>query len=225
MAVALVLAEGLVLSRPSAAALEAVVRGARVAGNDRDRGTWVGPRARVVRAWNPFARGKVSVAWLYAWPSAGPWSQGAPLRELSRALADNVAAALGVVGGSWQVATLRYDPALHGPVAWWESGAAAATATRDEWPSLPDGVAGENPVGPGNAARGVEVAAAHTPTAAEVLGEALDTAEVLADAAERARQGAASAWPWVAAAVALGLGGYVWLQTRPTRVVLSQESS
>lgn len=198
MALVVVMADTLSLRPPTAAEVETAFRAARLAGNDRDRGAWVGSRARVVRGWNPFSRGHTTVAWLYAWPTAAPWGTGAPLAELSRELARNVAGKLEEIGGSWEVRALRYDPVLHGAVEWWRDGAAAATETRDTFPVLPEGVAGENPVGPGRAARGVEVGAAHTATAAEIFGDALDTAGTIAaetgqdarDAADAARRAA-----------------------------------
>ncbi len=220
MAVVLILADGQVLSRVTAAELEAALRSARLGGNERDRGGWVGPRARVTRGWNPFSRGRVSVAWLYGWPTGGPWGEAPPLGQLSRELAGNVARALEGVGGSWQVTALRYDPARHGAVAWWASGDAARTETREEVSVAPDGdstAPGENPVGPGQARGGVPLGEAHTATFAEILGEALDTAGTLAagtaddlrDAGRAAGGSGFGSWTLTLGSLVL-LGGLLW---------------
>lgn len=229
MAVVLILADGAVFSPPTAAELEAALRAARLGGNDRDRGSWVGPRARVTRGWNPFSRGRVSVAWLYGWPTGGPWSERPPLGQLSRELAGNVARALEGVGGSWTVTALKYEPTRHGAVAWWASGDAARTDTRDAVGVLPDGdsaAPGENPVGPGQARGGVRLGEAHTATTAEILGEALDTAETLAQGtAEDIRDagravGDSGFGPWLLSAGTLAvLAGLLWTFAPAARVV------
>jgi len=55
--------------------------------------------------------------------------------------------------GDWgAVEVLDYNPALHGPAGFWESGQASRTRTQDEWPDLTL-TSTENPVGPDDPAQ------------------------------------------------------------------------
>lgn len=146
MAVALIKATaryvGTDLGSPDAPTYDQITtafRSARLAGNERDRGNWIGPGPRVTRTGADaiIARGQdITVAWIYGWPTAGPWNPVAPLSALRDALSQGVNAALNgsipFLRLAWTIAAPAYDPATNGPLDWWQSGAASLTNTRQE---------------------------------------------------------------------------------------------
>ncbi len=133
---------------PSLAAITSAFRSARLTGNEVDRGNWIGPGPRVTRAVvsGTVSNGQgITVGWVYGWPSAGPWNNVAPLRNLSDALVVGVRDALNAsTGAVWEVAASPFDPARNGPVEWWESGGGAATVTAN----APVAGANDTPFGP-----------------------------------------------------------------------------
>lgn len=140
MALALVVAEessALILSAPRAEAIATALRAARLGPRVED-GDWIGPAPRVTRVAELGAvRGfRTRVAWLYGWPAGGPWDERPALAELRRLLAERVASKLGELGGDWRAPQAGVWAArLNGSVEWWRDGGAAATRTRDEFPT------------------------------------------------------------------------------------------
>jgi hypothetical protein len=135
-------------------------------------GAWIGPQPRVVRAklpgtlalppmWAILAFGALSpivaaqietqAAWLYQLPDDVPWSVARKDAIVGTLLA-RLDALLQAGSGSWSAAQMHpYAPALHGSLAWWSSGAAARTATREEPLGLISRITNtpESPVGQG----------------------------------------------------------------------------
>lgn len=118
-----------------------------------DPGDWIGPAPRVTRTAVLGERFATRAAWLYGWPSRGPWQITAPQPELARALTARVDAELRAVSSGWApTVALEYSEQINGPLTWWQSGDAAQTRTRDAFPLgasrlLPD----QNPLGPDTA--------------------------------------------------------------------------
>lgn len=110
-------------------------------------GGWIGPRARVTRTANLELRFRTRFAWPWAWPTSSvPDLAHAPVS----ALLSRINSALSDVSWSWQGAqALPYIPALNGSVAWWTSGDASVTRTRNSFPTGAGHFdADENPTGP-----------------------------------------------------------------------------
>jgi len=134
---------------PSAANIATALERARLAGAEDVRGTWVGPGPRVTRT-NALPVFKTTFAMPYAWPTRGPWREGAPLQALARELRDAVARELRTIGGDWKAVRVgTFDPADHGAISQWESGELARTRTRDQFTALAGRLMEpENPLGP-----------------------------------------------------------------------------
>lgn len=151
---------------PAALSIEAALRAA-TAGTAAQ---WIGPRARITRRGgvtdnflHPFTSQNVtSVAWLLQIPD------GATAAALVTTLRQRLDARLQELSTDFApVRMTAYATAINGPVAWWQSGEASITRTRDEFPALTTD-ANENPVGPD--------AGTHPTTPGEVLGGAIQPA-------------------------------------------------
>lgn len=114
----------------------------------------IGPRARITRTAQILSR-DAKAAWLVEFPAATPGADPALVARfendrLNRA-ADQLQFNLNRNGEGWSPPRLiAYDPRVHGDRAWWESGAAGNTTTRDQW-NLNEQVGqtvNENPIGP-----------------------------------------------------------------------------
>lgn len=110
---------------------------------------WVGPRPRVTREARAGDRFYTRVAWLGAWPAEG-YDADAPLSSSAEAVRASVESKLNAsLGNGWTVRALPYAPAVNGSLAWWQSGEASNTATRDQFPELAGRLdAVENATGP-----------------------------------------------------------------------------
>lgn len=178
MAVLVVMAEersALAANAPTAAAITAAFRRARLAGGAQDRGDWLGPAPRIVRTATVGERFGTWAAWVYAWPTdapAGGWSLGPPSDALGQELVNNLARELAGVSGGWQTVTATdYARAVNGGLEWWASGEASSTRTRDEFPTGTGRLdASENPRGP-------TTDATHPSTPGQVLGAVGGAAE------------------------------------------------
>ena len=134
---------------PSASAIKDALVASRLAGSEANRGNWIGPGPRITRVISDDAgidEHTITVAWLYGWPTGGPYTLTTPpmqaiAAELVAAVATNLN---GGTRTSWEVSSAPYAPAFNGDVAFWQSGAAANTTTKDA-PS--EGVT-ESPYGP-----------------------------------------------------------------------------
>lgn len=110
-------------------------------------GAWVGPRPRVTRI-APFIGAPTTRAvWLFQ-------SDDTTTAAFDRVLADSVGAHLrqqtsgDILPLIWTEAIAEpFSPAVHGELAWWQSGRAASTRTQDEFPSLISTDPGEAPGG------------------------------------------------------------------------------
>jgi hypothetical protein len=134
---------------PDADEIARALENARLDGAEYGRGRWIGPGPRITRRAVPPVY-ETRIAWVYAWPSPGPWRPGAPQRELSEALRARVRQNLRWVSGDWgPVRVVPWAERLNGPLAAWESGELAQTRTRTAFPT---GAARldpeENPIGP-----------------------------------------------------------------------------
>lgn len=125
----------------------------RVALQHTDEASWVGPGPRVTRAVADPCAVRTTVAWVvqYNDPPQGISSQQwmleviRPIRERLRRTLETAQ----VVGGEWLMTEATpYNPALNGPISFWQSGEAANTRTRN---GVDTGGQEENRVGPDNA--------------------------------------------------------------------------
>ncbi|MEO8071312.1 MAG: hypothetical protein ABI652_07905 [Acidobacteriota bacterium] len=126
---------------PTAAQIEGALQAIPVVATRADRaarglpddGGWVGS-ARITRRANALPPGGrlTDVAWLYSWPDRIPASAEATtaglIQEYIRA---NAVVALPVSAGWKDISIVPYNPTTNGTVAWWESGDAGRTVTRD----------------------------------------------------------------------------------------------
>lgn len=140
-------------SAPTAAAIGAAMRRARLPGGVQERGDWLGSAPRVTRTATVGERFGTTATWVYAWPTDPPpggYSSAPPQEAPARELADNVARELATLSRDWQgVDALAYSLALNGELGWWASGLAAETRTRDQFPTGAGRLdAPENPLGP-----------------------------------------------------------------------------
>ncbi len=117
---------------------------------------WIGPYPRVVRKSIPGGF-ETHVAWLHQLDPNAATHNDTQTGFAQRRLAHEVAVALaGLTGGEtaesarqWSDTTVYpFNVANHGPRAWWESGYAARTRTRDREPAITDVDMQENPLGP-----------------------------------------------------------------------------
>lgn len=134
--------------------------------------SWVGPAPRVTRrVATPDLNSFVTrVAW--AFEVAGPYSQAGADAVAQRVRGWVEGALAAIPSADWDAAVVApYDPAVNGPLAWWADGRAAATPTRDEFPSA--FASEENPVGPTTPVTAPPTAAQN---AAQQAGEATSTA-------------------------------------------------
>jgi hypothetical protein len=136
---------------PSYDAITAAFREARLSGNEADRGDWIGPGPRVTRTGTDavIAREQtVTAAWIYGWPTIGPWRTALPVGgiadELVRNVGERLNGSLPFVRLTWTVSSAPYDAEVNGPIDRWSSGAISLTQTRQQ---PQDGVA-ESPWGP-----------------------------------------------------------------------------
>lgn len=150
---------------PSAEAIAGALERARLAGAEDVRGAWIGsPRVTRVAIPPSFT---TRIAAVYGWPTRGPWTPGAPLRELSIALRDAVARELGELGRWAPVRVIPWAEEQHGALSRWESGELARTRTRDAFPVGAGRLdPEENPTGPDSRDR-------RPSTAGELFGEGL----------------------------------------------------
>lgn len=157
-------------------------------------GQWIGA-PRVVRSAN-------NAAWHFARvrDMGAAAAQGGP--ELVAELHDATAAAMHILDDSdgWEIDVAKLDPGIHGDVAWWQSGAAAQTQTRDDFPQLfgrfdPD----ENPTGPTSIAT-------HPRAPLDGTG------------AVGGSQTGGSGLLWGVALLTVAGGGALWLANRPQAV-------
>lgn len=134
---------------PSAADIATALERARLAGAEDVRGTWVGPGPRITRT-DDLPIFKTTFAWPYAWPTRGPWREGAPLQALAIELRDAVARELRTIGGDWGAVRVGvFDPADHGAISQWESGELSRTRTRNQFAFFAGRLGEvENPIGP-----------------------------------------------------------------------------
>lgn len=156
-------------------------------------GGWIGPRARVTRTAGFSPRFSTFVAWPFAWRQpAVPDLAHAPVTELLR----RVNNALSDTSWSWQGArALPYTEAVNGNLAWWNSGAASQTRTRNSFPTGAGHFdADENPTGPTDATT-------HPSTPGDTLSHAAAASTDLA-----------TALAWLAG---IGLAGYLAVNVAP----------
>lgn len=140
---------------PSASAIKDALVASRLAGSEANRGNWIGPGPRITRVISDDAgidEHTITVAWLYGWPTGGPYTLTTPpVQAIAAELVVAVATSLNSgTRTSWEVASAPYVPAFNGELAFWQSGAAANTATKD---APAEGVA-ESPYGPAAGAGG-----------------------------------------------------------------------
>lgn len=135
-------------SAPRADEIAAAMERARLAGAEDVRGTWVGPGPRVTRV-AEIPAFRTTATWVYAWPTRGPWTAGAPLRALSVELRDAVARELATTGSWGPVRVVPWSAEVHGELAQWENGELSRTRTRNSFPTGAGRLdPAENPTGP-----------------------------------------------------------------------------
>ena len=184
---------------PSAVKIEAALRGAPGALPEATRWQWVGGAPRIVRQAIVGTGFRTHVAWPAAWTDAQvALADLGPLRDaLARAggaaLASIDAGPLGV-RTEWTATVADYGEAANGPLAFWTSGAAANTRTRDNFPT---GTArldpNENPLGPDT-----NVSTSPTGIVRGVTGFTSSLGPLLIAGGALAL--VVYAWPWLAAA-------------------------
>ena len=140
---------------PSASAIKDALVASRLAGAETTRGNWIGPAPRITRVISDdtgIDEHTITVAWLYGWPTGGPYTLTTPpVQAIAAELVVAVATSLNSgTRTSWEVASAPYVPAFNGELAFWQSGAAANTTTKD---APAEGVA-ESPYGPAAGAGG-----------------------------------------------------------------------
>lgn len=178
---------------PTYEQIRGALRAARLAGNASARGDWIGA-PRVSRTDTTVMGGlrewTVTVAAVYGWPSGGPWAETAPGPGLAEALRAAVFSKLDELHGSWSASAVPYECATHGALAWWASGEASHTRTRDESPGISGGLvdAPDNPTGP-------TTDATHPTTPAGAAGGAV--------------RAASGSLPWLAIVAAAGAIGLI----------------
>jgi hypothetical protein len=173
---------------PTSAQIESALRRAALA-----PGGWIGPHARITRTAQIGERFRTRFAWLYGWPPATvPTLAAAPVAELLQRVND----ALGSTSYAWQGAEAQpFAEAVNGSLAWWTSGQASNTRTRDVFPTGTGRLmADENPIGPTSAAT-------HPPTPGDILSGAATQGTDLV-----------TALSWL---VGIGLAGYVAVNLAP----------
>lgn len=134
------------VNAPSAPDIEAAMQNALTGTTAR----WIGPRARITRRGgvtdnflHPLTPENVtSVAWAIDVPD------NAQAQTVIAQIRTNLDARLHALSSDFApVRITAFAVAVNGPVAWWQSGEASVTRTRDEFPALTTD-ANENPVGP-----------------------------------------------------------------------------
>lgn len=111
----------------------------RLAGAEATRGNWIGPGPRITRVVSDASvtgvldERTVTVAWLYGWPTGGPYTLTTPpmqaiAAELVAAVATNLNSGTYT---TWEVSSAPYNPAINGAIGWWANGDAARTLTKD----------------------------------------------------------------------------------------------
>lgn len=110
-------------------------------------GSWLGPVPRVTRT-APLGSFRTVATWVWTMPDT-PWTaqhSSYVLGRVQAALAD----ALHRGSSDWSAPTVApYDVANNGPAAFWQSGSAGVTQTRDTFPTGGGRLdAPENPMGP-----------------------------------------------------------------------------
>jgi hypothetical protein len=117
---------------------------------------WVGPVPRVIRRGSDAsAAQETEVAWplLLEPASTTTDAQVGAAQQNRKALIERALARLSGTAdepaGGWSGASLvTYGEALHGPLTWWQSGAAGRTRTFERFPAVTEVDAQENPQGP-----------------------------------------------------------------------------
>lgn len=152
MPVIVVIAEersALLPNAPTATAITAAFRRARLA-----EGDWIGPAPRITRTAVIGERFGTRATWIYGWPAGGPWDTRSPSGSLRDELVRRVTSELARAAAGWQpVLTAPWSAPVNGPLAWWASGEASVTRTRDQFPTGTGRLdADEDPLGPTTAA-------------------------------------------------------------------------
>lgn len=110
-------------------------------------GAWVGPAPRITRR-AILGQFETTATWLYAWDDTPYTTQN--WQALQERVRSAVQDGLAELSSDWgDVTVTPYDPRVNGSVQWWQSGSAAVTRTRDEFPTGAGRLdAPENPTGP-----------------------------------------------------------------------------
>jgi hypothetical protein len=132
----------------------------RLAGAEATRGNWIGPGPRITRVVSDASvtgvldERTITVAWLYGWPTGGPYTLTTPpMQAFAAELVAAVAANLNSgTYTTWEVSSAPYNPAINGAIGWWENGDAARTLTKD----APVADREENPYGPAAGTSGTD---------------------------------------------------------------------
>jgi hypothetical protein len=113
--------------------------------------TWIGPQPRITRTANVGQRFATTVTWVFYLPDGTP-NPAATAATVGQALANTLGTISNCgVSSNWDTPTVTaYDPALNGDLStFWQSGTAAATMTRDSFPTMGGRLAAnENAMGP-----------------------------------------------------------------------------
>lgn len=113
---------------------------------------WVGPVPRIVRRTPGLGLAReTDVAWpiLLSPPPGTTDTQIAAAQQNRKLLIERALAEITGRPQDWSGATLvAYSPALHGPLAFWQSGQAGRTMTSDHYPAITDPDTQESPVSP-----------------------------------------------------------------------------
>jgi hypothetical protein len=158
--------ELLELNKPQAADITRVLKAVSLGGGQW--GDWVGPVPRITRVAVIGDAFYTSVAWVYQTPDEAFAQEHSSY--IQGTLKDNVTAALQTVSTGFGLATIGpWSEAVNGALAWWQSGDAGVTQTRDEYPELAGRTdAAENPIGPTSTA-------SHPTTVADLMQHAAST--------------------------------------------------
>lgn len=151
---------------PSSTAIGNALRGVTM-----QPGHWVGSSPRITRVARVGVGFLTRVAWVWSWDSTHTAAAVRPVLE------DWVRAELNAVApGAWTLTTLHYAEAANGPLAWWASGEAAVTRTRDQFPT------GTGRLDPDENAAGPTTPATHPTTPGDVVNTAGRAAQDLSNA-------------------------------------------
>ena len=126
------------------------------------RGKWLGGQSRITRRMPSLVANETHMANVWAIPDSVPEAErNAEFDVVGRMLSS----LLHAQSSDWSTESFTYNPTYNGDANFWESGLAARTHYRDEWPEMAARfAASENPLGP-------DSPAVRAPTAGEVVGE------------------------------------------------------